>query len=596
MIIKTKEEYLKFIDEVIQNKETYISLDIESEPFTSIKSLPRDLALEGIGIYANKKLKAYILPQVLDNNFQKLLDSKEIIFHNAKFDLDILRKEGFKIDKINYHDTLIMSWLCNENKHSHKLKDLAASVLKIKKENITTFTDIGNKPELAQFGILPKSEYKKALDEWIEKMGDYCLKDCEYTYKLFFKFKIILEKEDIWKEYYELEMPFVKVLLGMEHRGIKIDVKYLQELGEILDKKIIKLSAEIYKEVGRDIDINSAKQLREYLFIEKKYNLPEQYRTPKGEFSTDVSSLKYLAKIEKIKIADLLLKYRELSKLNSTYVKGMLEDAREGIIYPSFNQIGTVTGRLSSNSPNAQNIPRRDDEFNIRKAFIPRQGYKFICADYGQIELRLIAYFSKDERMLNVYRENGDIHAETAKEIGCDRVTAKGINFGINYGRTAYGLSEGLGISKEEAQKFIDRYFVKYPRVKLFMQQAANTIGKKYAIRTLLKRKRRFPDYATARKSNDKKLMGQIERQACNSAIQGSASDIIKVAMRNLADKIKIYDSHILIQVHDELVIETLEKNANKVLSIVKDIMETPVDLKIIKLVVEPKITNCWEK
>lgn len=596
MIIKDKIDYEKFIEEVLKSSEQYLGVDTETEPFTKIKTLPKDLALEGVGIYANKKLKAYILPQVLDASFQKVLDSKEIIFHNAKFDLVILKKEGFSIDKVKYHDTLIMSWLCNENRNSHKLKDLAHSILKVEEEKITRFTDIENKPNIEQFGMFAKTEFDGKLQEWIENIGNYCLKDCEYTKRIFLKFKPTLEKDELWKEYEELEIPFIKVLLQMEERGVKLDVKYLQEIGDKLDKKIIELSAEIYKEIGKEIDINSAKQLRDYLFLEKKYNLPAQYRTPKGEFSTDVSALKYLAKIEKIKVAELVLKHRELSKLNSTYIKGMLSDVRDGIIYPSFNQTGTVTGRLSSSNPNAQNIPRRDDEFNIRKAFIPREGYKFICADYSQIELRLMAYFSKDERMLKVYTGNGDIHSETAKEIGCNRVVAKGINFGINYGRTAYGLSEGLSISKEEAQKFINTYFAKYPRVRLFMLKATNTIRHKYAVRTLLKRKRRFPDYAQARQKKDWKVASQLERQACNSIIQGSASDVIKVAMRNLSNQLKKFDSHILLQIHDELVIEVPEKLADTVLPVVKHIMETPVDLKIVKMQVEPKISNVWEK
>ena len=431
MIIKDKVSYDKFLEDILNSSEEYLGIDTETEAFTKEKTRANDLALEGVGVYANKKLKAYILPQVLDANFQKILDNKKTIFHNAKFDLVILKKEGFNINLITYYDTLIMSWLCNENRFSNRLKDLAHSILKVKEEKITRFADIEKKPDIEEFGLFGKDAFNEAVTKWINTIGSYCLKDCEYTKRLFLEFKPILEKEEIWKEYEELELPFLKVLLQMEERGIKIDSKYLSKIGEKLDNKIIEVSADIYKEVGREIDINSAKQLRDYLFKEKKYALPEQYRTPKGEFSTNVSALLYL-KNEKIKIASLILKHRELSKLNSTYIKGMLLDVKEGVIHTSFNQCGTVTGRLSSSSPNLQNIPRRDDEFNIRKAFIPRKGYKFICADYSQIELRLMAYFSKDERMLNIYKNEGDIHAETAKEIGCDRVVAKGINFGIN--------------------------------------------------------------------------------------------------------------------------------------------------------------------
>ena len=596
MIINDKEKYINFLNDVLANEDKYIGIDTETEAFTDEKRIPWELKLEGVGIYCSKKLQAYILPSLLDDLFQEVLDKKICIFHNAKFDLEVLESAGFDMSKVDYKDTMLMSWLSNENRRSHKLKDLAQSILKVKAEKITKFADITTKSKRDKNALFGDKDFEDELQKWINKMGKYCKKDCEYTYKLYSKFEKIMEKDGVKKIYETLELPFVNVLKKMEMRGIKIDREYLNKMGKKLDKRIIELGVLIYKEVGRDININSPKQLGVYFFEEQKYTLPDTFKTPSGAISTNVEALKYLADKKYCQVAKYVLEYRELTKLNSTYVKGLLSSSRNDVIHAGFRQIGTVTGRLSSSKPNLQNIPRRDDELNIRKSFIPREGYEFILADYSQVELRLMAYFSKDPKMLSVYEEGGDIHQSTADEIGCDRNVAKTINFGINYGRTAYGLSEGLGISTEEAEKFIKRYFARYPRVKIFIQQAENTIRKRYAVHTLLGRKRRFPDYAQAKKEKNWKVVRGIERQATNSIIQGSASDIIKVAMRNLSPKIAEYDAHILVQIHDELLIEVPKEKAQEVLEITKYEMENAVDLKIVNLIVEPKITKCWEK
>ncbi|MCK4686590.1 MAG: hypothetical protein KAT66_00510 [Candidatus Lokiarchaeota archaeon] len=594
MIIDNKEKYINFLNDILSHKSKYIGIDTETEAFTDEKQIPWELALEGVGIYINKKLQGYILPSLLDDLFQEVIDSKICIFHNAKFDLEVLESVGFNLEKVDYRDTMLMSWLCNENRRSHRLKDLAQSILKV--EEVTKFTDITEKPKKDVNSLFGEKDYLQQLQKWIFTMGTYCKKDCEYTYKLYFKFEKTMEKDNLIPIYKNLELPFVSVLKKMEMRGIKIDKEYLKNLGEKLDRRIIELGKDIYKKVGRDININSPKQLSEYFFIEKKYTLPDNFRTPKGDLSTNVSALKYLAEKESCQVAKYVLEYRELAKLNSTYVKGLLSSSKKGIIHAGFRQIGTVTGRLSSSKPNLQNIPRRDDELNIRKAFIPREGYNFILADYSQVELRLMAYFAKDERMLEVYKTGGDIHQATADEIGCSRTIAKTINFGINYGRTAYGMSEALDISVEESEKFINKYFAKYPKVKIFIQQATNTIRKRYAVYTLLRRKRRFPEYPKAKKEKDWKTMKRVERQATNSIIQGSASDVIKVAMRNLSPKLEKYDSHILVQIHDELLCECPIKYSEKVKELIKYEMENCIDLKIVNLTVEPKITHCWEK
>jgi len=605
MIIATKEQYDKFLDEVLAFENEYIGIDTETEEFTDKKFLASDLALEGVGIYSgqgNKKVKGYILVQVLDDRFQEVLDKKKLILHNAKFDLTVFECFGYNIKKCHFEDTLIMAWLASENRHSYRLKDLAGTVLKVKEDKITRFGDVGKKPTPESYGMLADTEYHKGLKQWIATMGAYCIKDCEYTYKLFYKFRDKLKKDvldnKLWEEYRKLEIPFIEVLRNMESTGIRVDKEYLLELGTKLDSRLIDMKANIYKAVGREIDINSPKQLREYFFGEKKYVLPEDLKTPTGQVSTNVEAMKYLCKVEKDKVAELVISYRELSKLNSTYVKGMLQLVRKDVIYASFRQTGTITGRISSSHPNLQNIPRRDDEWNIRKAFIAREGYKFIISDYSQIELRLMGWFSKDQTVIQTYQDGGDIHQATAEKVGCDRVSAKAINFGINYGMSAFSLSKTLKVTQDEAQKFIDKYFAQFPNVRLFQKQAINTLRKNYAVHTIAKRKRRFKEYAIAKKTKDWRRVGALERQAVNSIIQGSASDVIKIAMRNIHKRLQeeFKDANILIQIHDELIVECKEADAKKVEALVKHEMETAVDLKIIPLVTEPMICDRWIK
>lgn len=255
----------------------------------------------------------------------------------------------------------------------------------------------------------------------MKDLGMYCIDDCKYTYKLFHIFKEKMKKDEVWNVYKKLTIPFVRVIYDMEKKGIAIDTDYLSELGEKLDVKMTETATEIYKKVGRDILITSPKQLKEYFFGELKLDLPDDYRTPKGEPSTNVNAMKYMRDTLKVEVAGDILKYREYTKVNSTYVKGLLDKQRDGNIFASFNQTGTVTGRLSSSRPNLQNIPAREDELNIRHAFKARPGYKFCISDYSQLELRLMAWFSKDENMLEIYQNDGDIHQATADAIGGTR-------------------------------------------------------------------------------------------------------------------------------------------------------------------------------
>lgn len=599
MIVKTNAQYQEVIGKLLQDK--LLSIDSETEEFSKLKTHSFELALDGFGVYS-EHVAAYIPAQFFVSGhsaFQKVLDTCTLIFHNAKFDITILEKEGFDVSNLNFHDTMIMSWLLNENRHSFGLKSLAQSVLKVKKEKIVEFRSVKKRPVLDEYGMFPE-EYEVDLEKWEKELGMYCISDCRYTYKLYQKFKPQLEEQKLWKVYIDLELPFINVLRNMENRGISLDLNYLNTMGVALDDKLIAFQTEIWKLMGKEIDINSPKQLLEFFMNEKKYEFPDDLKTIKGNFSTDIKSMKYLVSRYNCEIAKNILDYRELFKLRSTYITGMIDRQKRGIIYTSFLQQGTKTGRLSSRNPNLQNLPRRADEFDIRKAFVARPGYTFVISDLSQIEFRLTAFFTKDPILVNAYQNEKDLHQETADALGLKgkegRNQAKTVNFGILYGRTAYGLSSGLGMSPEEAQVFIDKYFEKFKKIKIFMQQAENTLEHYYAVWTILKRKRRFQDYAQAKKSKDHKLINHTKRQATNSIVQGSAADIIKVQMRNLDRILKTYDSHLLIQVHDELIIEVPVNKADEVLAIVKHEMENAVQLPGIPIVANAQISDRWCK
>ena len=437
-IIHTKEEYKAVIEKLITEK--CLSLDCETTQFDEDNTHSFELDLEGVGLFSDN-IRVYIPVEFLDKEFQRVLDDKEVIFHNAKFDLVILQKQGYDLSKIKYQDTLIMSWLLNENRTAHRLKYLAEHVLKVKKEKIVEFRQVNKKPILDDYGMFPE-EFTKDSENWLKKLGNYCIDDCKYTYKLYQKFKPELEKQGLMKVYEKIELPLIKVVMDMELRGIKIDLEYLKQVKEDLEQGLIKLQAGVWKEAGREFDINSSKQLSEILFKDKKFEVSEEHKTPKGSASTNEKALEFLGKkYPEEKLISLLLEYRELFKLHSTFVIGLLKKHKDGIIYAGFNQMGTKTARFSSNQPNLQQIPAVS-KYDIRKAFIARDSYTFIDYDMSQIELRLGAYFSKDPKMMKAFQEGKDIHQETADIVKCTRTFAKILNFAIFYGMSEYGLAQ----------------------------------------------------------------------------------------------------------------------------------------------------------
>lgn len=504
-----------------------------------------------------KAISLGILREVLTQIFTHCV----VIFHHAKFDFEVMAKYKIPWPK-KFHDTLIMSWLLDENT-AHDLKYLAKNVLKRK---VTNYRDI------SQGLTLFDTEESN-----LEKMAEYCGEDILNTYDLYQLYTTQLELEGLQKDYLKVELPFIPVLTKMEMRGVKIDTSWLGKLKTRAEKQLKGMEDNLYKLAKEPFNLHSPQQLERILF--EKLGYTPLVTTKKGQKSTDVNALKELIKREKLDedsfVAQLLV-FREIDKIYTTYIVSLLEQADEnGIVYTSFLQHGTRTGRLASREPNLQNIPIREDEWDIRRAFIPREGYKFIVADYSQMDLRVIAHFSKDLNMCKVFQEDGDIHTQTMKLTGVNRVTAKGINFGLIYGMGPRKLASQLDITEAEARGYITKYFEGYPMIKPYIRAVQQQTLKDSYVKTIAGRRRRFYDY------NEGWARGLVERQSISTKISGSVADIMKIAMIKLLKPLETIGAQILIQIHDELVIEVPKARLGASKGIVKEVMENAVRLNI---------------
>jgi DNA polymerase-1 len=400
--------------------------------------------------------------------------------------------------------------------------------------------------------------------------------------------------------YDEIELPLVPVLADMERTGIKVDRGMLQQMSSTMEKQLNELTGRIYQAAGMEFNINSTRQLGEILF--ERLNLPVLKKTRKtGGYSTDQAVLEELA--QTYELPRLILDYRQVAKLKSTYVDALpvLINPNTGRVHTTFNQTGAATGRLSSSDPNLQNIPIRSDLGRlIRGAFIPEKGNILISADYSQVELRILAHLSQDEVLVSAFRSGEDIHARTAREVFTEsellnpaerRRRAKVINFGIVYGLSAFGLSQTLGISREDAQAFIDAYFKRYSGVRIWLDKTVAEVRETGIARTLFGRIRPIPDIH----SKDYNLRQFAERTAVNSPIQGTAADIIKIAMIRIHHALRQrgLSAKILLQVHDELVIEVHESQAEETSALVQAEMEGSATL-LVPLKVDLNVADNW--
>ena len=412
--------------------------------------------------------------------------------------------------------------------------------------------------------------------------------------------KVLLEKLDetgMRKVYDEIELPLVFTLDSMEKWGISVKGEELKSYGEKLKVRIQELEKTIWQEAGEEFNINSPKQLGEILFGEMQ--LPGGKKTKTG-YSTAAEVLEKLA--PEHPVVQKILDYRQLTKLNSTYAEGLAAYISEdGRIHGKFNQTITATGRISSTEPNLQNIPvRMELGRQIRKVFVPKEGYIFTDADYSQIELRILAHMSGDERLIEAYRESRDIHATTASQVfhvpleevtPLQRRNAKAVNFGIVYGISAFGLSEDLSISRKEAKEYIERYFETYPKVKEFLDSLVKQGKEQGYVTTLYGRRRPIPEF----KSSNFMQRQFGERVAMNSPIQGTAADIMKIAMIAIDRELRKrgLSSRIVLQIHDELLIETAENEVEEVKEILTDKMKHAANLKV-SLEVDAKTGASW--
>lgn len=500
---------------------------------------------------------------------------------NIKYDWLVLRANGIQLAGVK-GDSMIADYLLHAGERSHSLNDLAARELD---HSMIPITDlIGKKtrkqPQLRMDQISP------------EKVTEYAGEDSDAAWRLCERLEQNLQEESrLWELYQELEIPLIEVLVELEANGIRLDVEYLGQFSDELGKQLEQITEEIYALAGHEFKINSLPQLRQVLFTEMK--LPVQKKTNTGEPSTDHETLEKLAAMTELSGHELpkkMLEHRELSKLKSTYVDALPELVNEktGRIHTSFNQTVAATGRLSSSDPNLQNIPiRREQGQQIRQAFLPEDGWQLLTADYSQIELRLLAHFSGDETLKRAFHEDKDVHTAVAmkvfgveeKDVTKDmRRSAKTVNFGVIYGISSHGLSVRLGISRDEAAQFIDSYFDRYPKVLQYQTDLLKKCHETGYVSTILGRRRAFDRFGV-RPDSKYQQRNQIEREAINMEVQGSAADLIKIAMLNVYRRLRREKlrSRTLLQIHDELVFEVPPEEMDKVPAMVLEEMTGPV-------------------
>lgn len=516
------------------------------------------------------------------------MNQDKIVGQNLKYDLPILNSFGIKISNFKA-DTMLMSYVLNSTASRHNLDALAKFYLN--RETITYETVVGSASRQIPFSKV-----------FLEQATAYAAEDADITISLY---ETLLDKlttqPELLKLLDNLEYPLLKVLSIIERNGAKIDVEMLEEYSAELSKKINSLSKEAYALAGQEFNLDSPKQLVEILFNKQK--LPVLQKTPKGQPSTNEAILQRLA--EEYPLPKIIIQYRTLAKLKSTYTDSLtkLENEATKRIHTSYHQAVTSTGRLSSANPNLQNIPIKTPEGRkIREAFIPEEGNSILSVDYSQIELRIMAHLSKDSSLCDAFLANLDVHSATAADVfdvdlkdvtNDQRRAAKAINFGLMYGMSAFGLTKQINVSRAEAQTYLDEYFKKYKGVETYMQNIRDQAKKDLFVETIMGRKLHVADI----NSSNFRVRSAAERAAINAPLQGSAADIIKVAMINIQNWIfaKKPPIKMIMQVHDELIFEVQAENADILTEEVKDIMENAVKLDV-PLLTEAGIGKNWNE
>ncbi|MCK4538634.1 MAG: DNA polymerase I [Candidatus Krumholzibacteria bacterium] len=491
---------------------------------------------------------------------------------NIKYDLIVLESHGFAVEGVDW-DTMIASYCIDPSRRSHSLDNL---VMEYCRYRMIPYGDLFEK----------RDRIKDIRKVPVERLCEYACEDADFTYRLKEIFSALLEEDDLEDLFENVEMPLSFVLKRMEQEGMTLDTERLGKLSEEISTELERLTEGIYAVAGEEFNINSNQQLQRILF--EKLGLPPGKKTKTG-YSTDVTVLTELA-VEH-EIAALMLDYRQMSKMSSTYVDNLprLVNYKTGKIHTSFNQTVTSTGRLSSSDPNLQNIPiRTEPGRQIRSAFIPSDGRILLDADYSQVELRIMAHLSKDPGLVAAFRDECDIHTRTASKIfevdeaevtRAMRSAAKTINFGLMYGQGARALSQQLRIPLEEAKDFIDGYFEQYPGIAEFIEESKEMARKKGYAETLMGRRRPLPDI----NSSNGRFRSFAERNAVNTPIQGTAADMIKIAMINIDTEImrRGLESSMILQVHDELVFDVVPDEIDTMKDLVRELMESAIKLDV---------------
>jgi DNA polymerase-1 len=577
-LVIDRNELLALLEDL--RKVTAFSIDLETtSPF------PMWANLVGISLSYIPHLSFYIplghqhqetpqqlpLPWALEQ-LKPILEDQEVkkVGQNIKYEWIVLKRYGIHLQGIE-GDTMIASYLLNPTKHNHNLSEIAQEYLD---------RDVTEHGEMVGTG--QKAIPFDQID--LQSAKDYSCEHADVTLQLSHLLFPKLEEEGFKDLFGQVEMPLVMVLAKMEMNGVKIDLGLLQEHSKEIEIQLQQKMERIHGLAGEVFNINSSQQLGKILF--DKLRLPVVKKTKTG-YSTDVDVLTKLSLQHDLPLE--ILGYRNMSKLKSTYIDALpkLVHPKTGRVHTSYNQTVTATGRLSSSDPNLQNIPIRTEEGNrIRQAFIPERGWSIVSADYSQIELRILAHLSQDETLMEAFQNDEDIHTRTASEIfgvPMEKVTpsmrreAKVINFGIIYGMSAYGLSQQLGTEPKMAQAYIDEYFKRYTGVQTYIEKSLEEARQKGYVITLLHRRRYLPDIHSPTIA----IRQATERMAVNTPLQGTAADIIKVAMIQIQNRIEEFDlsTKMIMQVHDELVFEVPEEELQKVIPMIRNEMERVMDL-----------------
>lgn len=565
----------KELDELVRELKGFFVLDTET---TSLDPLSAEIVgmsfswAPGAAAYVpwSAEAKGKLAPVLEDARLPKGAQ-------NAKFDLQVLKTHRIEVRGLEF-DTMVASYLLDPGRGAHNLDALALRYLDVRKT--ATEELIGKGADAISMKDVPE-----------EKVARYASEDADCTYRLVDVFRPRLEADGLMPLFRDVEMPLVHVLLDMERAGVRVDSGYLKGLSREFEDMAHKVEREIREIAGEEINLNSPKQLGPLLFEKleiQKGTSRRMKRTRTGAYATDADTLEAFASHP---IVAKLLDYREVTKLKSTYVDALpgMVHPRTGRIHSSFNQAVAATGRLSSENPNLQNIPIRTEiGRRIRRAFIADEGCRLLSADYSQIELRLMAHLSGDPGLCEVYRRGGDVHAETAARMFKvplaevtreQRGSAKAINFGILYGMGPTRLARDLKIPMDEAREFLDRYFREFPGVKEFQRQAVEKARREGYVTTLLGRRRAIPEIS----SDEPAVRASAENMAKNTPVQGTAADLIKVAMVRIRERLRSVRSsaRMILQVHDELVFEAPEGEIDRLAPLVRREMEGALDLNV---------------